>query len=346
MNYWSNTETWGDDFIPVDGETIVIPKGLNLLVDIKNSPKINAIDVEGSLVFPPDDNPEHQRTFDANIIIVKGGTLEIGTEDFPYTSKLTITMHGELYGPVLPIFGNKGIGVYGGTLDIHGVPRNPTWTELLTTAFAGENTITLNTAVDWIIGEDIVIAPSGYDNTQTEVRRITKVGREINTDLPVLTLDKPLKFDHFAGIDAYGDDFIEMRSEVGLLTRNIMFQGDETSAANKYGANIMLYSDGDDSLIGRIEYVQLQFVGQAYQEGKYPIVFHMHGDASKSYVKGASIHDSYNRAIALQGIYSLTLDQNVIFNVLGHAIFFENAAEAKNVISNNLVMRVHASFSL
>ena len=59
MNYWSNTETWGDDFIPVDGETIVIPKGLNLLVDIKNSPKINAIDVEGSLVFPPDDNPEH-----------------------------------------------------------------------------------------------------------------------------------------------------------------------------------------------------------------------------------------------------------------------------------------------
>ncbi len=108
----------------------------------------------------------------------------------------------------------------------------------------------------------------------------------------------------------------------------------------------MLYSDGDDSLVGRIEYVQLQFVGQAYQKGKYPIVFHMNGDASKSYVRGASIHDSYNRAIALQGIYSLTLDQNVIFNVLGHAIFFENAAEAKNVISNNLVMRVHASFSL
>ena len=164
-------------------------------------------------------------------------------------------MHGEMYDPVLPIFGNKGIGVYGGTLDIHGVRRDPTWTELLTTVRAGDTEITLNTDVDWIIGEDIVIAPSGYDNTQTEVRRITKVGREINTDLPVLTLDKPLKFDHFAGIDAYGDDFIEMRSEVGLLTRNIVFQGDETSAANKYGANIMLYSDGDDSLIGRIEYV-------------------------------------------------------------------------------------------
>ena len=31
---------------------------------------------------------------------------------------------------------------------------------------------------------------------------------------------------------------------------------------------------------------------------------------------------------------------------MGHAIFLENAAETKNVITNNLVMRVHASWSL
>ena len=153
MNYWSNTQTWGDDFIPMDGETIVIPKGLNLLVDIDHTPLLNAIDVEGSLIFPPHDDPTHERTFDANIIVVKGGYLEIGTEEFPYTSKLTITMHGEKYSPVVPIFGNKAIGAYGGTIDIHGVPRYPTWTELLTTAYPLDTTITLNTAVDWQIGE-------------------------------------------------------------------------------------------------------------------------------------------------------------------------------------------------
>ena len=108
----------------------------------------------------------------------------------------------------------------------------------------------------------------------------------------------------------------------------------------------MLYSDGDESLLGRIEYVELQYVGQAYQKGKYPIVFHMNGDASGSYVRGTSIHDSYNRAIALHGLYRINLDQNVIFMIMGHAIFFENAAESKNLITNNLVMRVHASFSL
>ena len=168
MNYWSNPETWGDDFIPMEGESIVIPKGLNLLVDIKNTPHLNAIDVEGSLVVPPsceemyfeDENDRKnniirrrrdntERTFDANIIVVKGGLLEIGTEEFPYTCKLTITMHGSKYSPVLPIFGNKAIGAYGGTVDIHGIPRYPPWTELLTTAFPSDINITLNTAVDW-----------------------------------------------------------------------------------------------------------------------------------------------------------------------------------------------------
>jgi hypothetical protein len=62
-------------------------------------------------------------------------------------------MHGEKYSPGVPIFGNKAIGVYGGTVDIHGVPRSPTWTELLTTANINDTTITLKTAVDWKAGE-------------------------------------------------------------------------------------------------------------------------------------------------------------------------------------------------
>ena len=56
-----------------------------------------------------------------------------------------------------------------------------------------------------------------------------------------------------------------MRAEVGLITRNVVYRGDpETSAANEYGAHIMLHSAGDESLIGRIEYCELRDVGQAY----------------------------------------------------------------------------------
>ena len=46
------------------------------------------------------------------------------------------------------------------------------------------------------------------------------------------------------------------------MTRNIVYRGDpETSAKNKFGAHIMLHSPGDESVIGRIENLQLNDVG-------------------------------------------------------------------------------------
>jgi len=69
-----------------------------------------------------------------------------------------------------------------------------------------------------------------------------------------------------------------MQAEVGLLTRNIVFRGDPvTSRTSKYGAYIMLHSPGDESCIGRIEYVEFKHVGQAFKLGRYPINFHMIG---------------------------------------------------------------------
>jgi hypothetical protein len=62
--------------------------------------------------------------------------MEVGTEEFPYTSKITITMHGALEDPYLPIYGNKVIAVREGTLDMHGVKKK-TWSVLEKTVEAG-----------------------------------------------------------------------------------------------------------------------------------------------------------------------------------------------------------------
>jgi hypothetical protein len=68
----------------------------------------------------------------------------------------------------------------------------------------------------------------------------------------------PLEFKHFAAIETFGGEPIDMRAEVGLLTRNVKFRGDPgTSLMNEYGANIFLHSHGDDSLTGRIENIEM-----------------------------------------------------------------------------------------
>jgi hypothetical protein len=60
VSLYSNPITWGGDAPPGEGESISIPKGQHLLIDIDTSPKLNAIIVEGSLIFAPNDaNPNH-----------------------------------------------------------------------------------------------------------------------------------------------------------------------------------------------------------------------------------------------------------------------------------------------
>lgn len=130
ISRWSDDQTWGYDLSPQEGEAVNIPKGLHLLVDVDSTPILSFLNVEGSLIFPPDNDPNHHRTLDAHYILVKGGYMEVGTEENRYTSKLTITMHSTRYDPNLPIFGNKVIGVNYGVLEMHGIERKVTWTEL------------------------------------------------------------------------------------------------------------------------------------------------------------------------------------------------------------------------
>ena len=77
-----------------------------------------------------------------------------------------------------------------------------------------------------------------------------------------MTLNSPLVFTHFAKTENYGGVDFDIRAEVGLLTRNVVYRGDpETSSANQYGAIIFMHSPGDDSVIGKIANIELIDVG-------------------------------------------------------------------------------------
>jgi hypothetical protein len=126
------------------GESIYVPEGLNLYIDVDKTDELNLVMVEGSIIFAPDADPDHERFFDARYIFLNNAYMEVGTEEFPYTSKLTITMHGNISSPYLPIFGNKCIAVKHSVLDMHGIERFPTWTVLNETVEPGATVIKLS----------------------------------------------------------------------------------------------------------------------------------------------------------------------------------------------------------
>lgn len=146
---WSDIRTWGTDMPPIDGDLVYVPRGMNLLVD-QSTPILEGILVENGTITFAD---ESDMTVQAGFITIVGGQFLAGTENSPYQHQLIFIMHGNYYGAQAPMFGNKGIGCMECRFSMHGQVRSVTWTSLETTAASGTNTITVQDAVDWRVGE-------------------------------------------------------------------------------------------------------------------------------------------------------------------------------------------------
>ncbi|KAJ1462285.1 hypothetical protein M885DRAFT_431552, partial [Pelagophyceae sp. CCMP2097] len=138
------------------------------------------------------------------------------------------------------------------------------------------------------------------------------------------------------------------RAEVGLLTRNVVVQGDDTTDAQQFGCQIIFASSQiyDDSIIARLSNIEVRRAGQGLKLGKYPIHFHMVGNAPKSSIRNCTVHHANNRAIALHGVNQVHVEWNVVFDTRGHAIFLEDGTEIRNVLAHNLVAVVRPIGSL
>lgn len=209
---------------------------------------------------------------------------------------------------------------------MHGKNVGVTWTYLGSTSIAGSTTITLIEPVVWSVGSEIVIATTGdkFSQVESEVKTIVLK----SSDNLTLTLDSQLRFTHFGEKRTVGTQKpidIFVRAEVGLLTRNVKFQGysdpswepylsapacpagfypDEfavqTCFLGRYGPELgsdqfggtIMFNSGTvkqpgqpESVIGRFSNVELFHVGQAYRLDRNPINFNMNGDMPSSYVR-------------------------------------------------------------
>jgi hypothetical protein len=106
---------------------------------------------------------------------------------------------------------------------MHGIDYGQTWTQLGATANIGASQIILRQAVSWPVGSQIIIPTTGdyLSQGESEVRTITALSPDGRT----LTLDTPLNFTHLGVSQTVGSVTVEARGEVGLLSHNIVFQG-------------------------------------------------------------------------------------------------------------------------
>ncbi|XP_076825620.1 fibrocystin-L-like isoform X2 [Clavelina lepadiformis] len=379
IDRWSSVFTWGGDSLPTDEDFVIIQAGQTVLLDTHTAVlKMLLID-GGELIFDEAEDANVSLSAE-NILIVNNGRLQVGTEAEPYKGKAEIVMYGHLRSPELPIYGAKTLGLRSGTLDLHGRHILNPWSVLAATADVGATQITLTLpAINWQVGDEIVIASTGTRHSQkeNEKRKISN----ISPDLLTITMDSALEYKHLGVTEVLADGTeVEFRAEVGLLSRNVVFRGtndvawnDEIEAceagfqtgqfatqtcfqgrfgeeegSDQFGGSIFIHSSlpNSDEIEARIENIEVTYVGQAFRLGRYPIHFHLMGDVSGMYVKRCAIHNTFNRAVTIHGTHNLLVESNVVYDVMGGAIFIEDGIETGNIIQYNMVVFVRQSTSL
>lgn len=253
---WEGTEPLYGGYgrrLPHNGSNVMILQDWYMLADIR-LPYLNKLLVHGTLEI--EDMPE--MVINASIIFITGG-LVVGWPDKPYLSNILITLQGDVnseeYEPTRGVnVGSKAIAAFG-FLWLHGRPKAISWTKLSVTAEVGDVYLILVEAVDWNVGDEIVLTSTTVEPQQTEKFFIMAISQ----DRQNLTLSAPLQYKHIAETHTARNWTYTLAAEVGLLTRNIVIEGADNPSgawAKSFGCRVLVVGSA------RIEYVEIRRCGQ------------------------------------------------------------------------------------
>ena len=319
-------------------EALMVPAGQTWVVDMCDA-DVKSIMVHGALhvrdadIAACADGAELRA--DWIMVMGEGSALQVGTIDAPLAERMTFTLKGTdktanangVQGFLSS--GTKTImAMNGADLDMHSVSaRKTSWTQITETVSAGDTQVRLLEAPGWEAGDQVVLAPSGYDVRETEELEVASV------DGNVVTFTTPLRYDHYGEVQRVAGKDLDMRAEIGLLSRNIRIRGDENSEDLRFGGHVMIMEGGTANVSG----VEFFHMGQQGLKGRYPFHWHAAGDVSGQWIRNSSVHKSFQRAYASHKSDNSEVRDNVAYHVANHAyVFAEDGDERNNSYIGNV----------
>ncbi len=168
-----------------------------------------------------------------------------------------------------------------------------------------------------------------------------------------VTLDAPLQYRHFGDLQSIEGRTLDARAEVGLLSRNIVIQGDAQSTALRFGGHVMIMGAGNGTTenpargVARISGVEFRRMGQFDRLGRYPFHWHLNGPSPGDFIRNSVVADSIQRGFVVHGTSGVQVRDNIAYNTVGHSFMVEDGTELGNLLDRNLAVRVQpAAFTL
>ncbi|XP_072373475.1 cell surface hyaluronidase isoform X1 [Scyliorhinus torazame] len=145
-------------------------------------------------------------------------------------------------------------------------------------------------------------------------------------------------------------DGIDMRAEVGVLTRNLVIEGEMEDSCydnnwcqffehDTFGGHLKVLKNFTSVHLSNVELVHM---GQQVM-GSYPVHFHLCGDvdgrggySSPTYLKSLAIHHCFSRCVTVHATHGLLIEDTIGYDTLGHCFFLEDGFEQRNILHHNL----------
>lgn len=387
---WTAGSTWVGGSVPGPNDRAIIPQGADVLLNGTNHVVMELV-IQGTLVVEETAGVNRSLTSDW-IHVNSDGLFQVGSATNRYDqADFAIRLTGEDPDQIFDVeiagcgcgcMGNVEISdndsflmvCGGGRLQFFGEDKL-SFTKLAATANVNSNQIIVSNiiernfdgttsaasdgALDWEVGDQIVIASSSQDYADQDVRTISAI-TNLGNGTSLITLNSGLSHRHYGQIETYSngtrDWDLDLRAEVALLSRNVRVEGEafhdtdnnfgdrarfSSTLGNNgdgFGGHIMIMeSAGQITVDG----VQLDGLGQTGRLGRYPIHWHLAGDRSGDVLRRTSITNSNNRGVTIHGAHNILVQDVVLHDIHGHGFFMEDAVENGNLYISNIAFGVH-----
>nr|KAF6507232.1 PKHD1 ciliary IPT domain containing fibrocystin/polyductin [Rousettus aegyptiacus] len=384
---WSRAHSWFPERVPQDGDNVTVENGQLLLLDT-NTSVLNFLHVKGGKLIFMDSGPIALRAH--SILVSDGGELWIGSEDKPFQGKAEITLYGSSHSTPFYPYGVKFLAVRNGTLSLHGSLPEVIVTHLRAAAYAHDTVLALEDAVNWHSGDEVVIISGMVAKDAKPVEEIVIVETVHNADLH---LRSPLRYSYnFTENWVAGEHYI-LKATVALLSRSITIRGNLTNERIKFlascqeanasegnlqyclysksekilgsrdlGASIIIQSFPEEPSRVHLKGIQFRDLGQAFW--KHLSSLTVVGTMRDSYIQGCTVWGAFSRGLSMFRTVGLTVDSNVFYNILGHALLVGTYLETRyipweaipgrkndwseqgNIIRNNVIVSVSGTEGL
>ena len=244
----------------------------------------------------------------------------------------------------------------------------------------GNETLTVNAALDWKKGDHIVVTTTDYlpGHSEEAVLASDAGGNKVTLTAPLQHMHNASAYDlppvdntngPTADIGPQDDPnrpdvkhAVDTRATVGLLTRDIQIVSEgpkpqpdsgvdnfPPEPKNFYGGHTIVRQG---FLRYQVQGVEFYRLGQGGAIGRYPVHFHMvrktaqpanAGDPPVNYLKDCSIFESMTRWVTLHATEGMYVARNVGYLSIGHGFYLEDATEVNNKLYANLGVMARAA---